>query len=53
VGSVIAGVSRPEQVAANVAAGSWEPTADDLAELARINRTPLPGMTHRSFVRTG
>ena len=31
VGSVIAGASRPEQVRANVAAGSWTPTADELA----------------------
>lgn len=36
VASVIAGVSRPEQVAANVAAGSWTPTADELAELAAL-----------------
>lgn len=52
VSSVIAGVSRPEQVHTNAAAGSWEPSPDELAELAQINRTPLPGMTHRSFVRT-
>ena len=52
VGSVIAGVSRPEQVHANAAAGSWEPTAEELEALAEINRAPLPGMTHRSFVRT-
>jgi aryl-alcohol dehydrogenase-like predicted oxidoreductase len=51
VGSVIAGVSRAEQVRSNAAAGSWEPTEADLAELATINRTPLPGMTSRSFVR--
>lgn len=36
VSSVIAGVSRPEQVAANVAAAAWEPDADDLAALNRI-----------------
>ncbi|TDC51403.1 aldo/keto reductase [Jiangella ureilytica] len=36
VGSVIAGAVSPEQVAANVAAGSWEPTADDLAALDAI-----------------
>ncbi len=40
VGSVIAGATRPEQVAANVAALSWEPSADDLAELDRIAPTP-------------
>ncbi len=33
VGSVIAGATRPEQVRANVAAGRWQPTADDLADL--------------------
>jgi aryl-alcohol dehydrogenase-like predicted oxidoreductase len=33
VASVIAGATRPEQVRANAAAGSWEPTADDLAAL--------------------
>ncbi|GAA3279453.1 aldo/keto reductase [Dactylosporangium vinaceum] len=35
VASVIAGATRPEQVAANVAAAAWQPTADDLAELAK------------------
>jgi aryl-alcohol dehydrogenase-like predicted oxidoreductase len=34
--SVIAGVSRPDQVAANVAAGEWDPTEEDLAELAAL-----------------
>ena len=52
VGSVIAGVSRAEQVHINAAAGSWEPTPEDLAELATVNRSPLPGMTHRSFTRS-
>ena len=34
VGSVIAGATRPEQVAANAAAASaWSPTADDLASI--------------------
>src|SRR5690606_29260854 len=33
VASVIAGVSKPEQVAANVAAASWVPTAEDAAAL--------------------
>lgn len=33
VASVIAGATRPEQVQDNVRAGSWEPTAEDLAEL--------------------
>jgi aryl-alcohol dehydrogenase-like predicted oxidoreductase len=31
--SVIAGVTTPEQVAANAEAGAWTPTADELAEL--------------------
>ncbi|MGZ4504902.1 MAG: aldo/keto reductase [Nocardioidaceae bacterium] len=51
VGSVIAGVSRPEQVAANVAAGLWRPTAEDLAALDEINAGAAPGMTHTSFTR--
>lgn len=33
VGSVIAGATRPEQVKANAAAGTWEPSAEDLAAL--------------------
>jgi len=33
VSSVIAGATKPEQVSANVVAGAWEPTADDLAAL--------------------
>ncbi len=53
VGSVIAGVSRPEQVHTNARAASWRPTAEDLEALAGINTTPLPGMTHRSFTRDG
>ncbi len=36
VASVIAGATRPEQVRANVAAGAWEPTADDLDALDAI-----------------
>jgi len=36
IGSVIAGASRPEQVQANVAAGSWTPTADELAAIDEI-----------------
>jgi aryl-alcohol dehydrogenase-like predicted oxidoreductase len=36
VSSVIAGATTPEQVAANVKAGEWSPSADDLAELDRI-----------------
>ena len=33
VTSVIAGATRPEQVRANVKAGAWEPSADDLTAL--------------------
>jgi aryl-alcohol dehydrogenase-like predicted oxidoreductase len=33
VSSVIAGATKPEQVRANVAAGAWEPTPDDVAAL--------------------
>ena len=51
VGSVIAGVSRPDQVERNVAAASWHPTRTDLEELAGLNRDPLPGMSHRTYAR--
>jgi aryl-alcohol dehydrogenase-like predicted oxidoreductase len=34
--SVIAGATKPEQVRANVKAGAWEPTADDLAALIAL-----------------
>jgi aryl-alcohol dehydrogenase-like predicted oxidoreductase len=40
VASVIAGATKPEQVAANVAAIDWRPDADDLAELDRIAPSP-------------
>jgi aryl-alcohol dehydrogenase-like predicted oxidoreductase len=33
VASVIAGATKPEQVVANVEAGLWEPTPDDLVAL--------------------
>jgi aryl-alcohol dehydrogenase-like predicted oxidoreductase len=36
VASVIAGATKPEQVRANAAAGSWEPTAGELAELRAL-----------------
>ncbi|WP_345494866.1 aldo/keto reductase [Nocardia callitridis] len=36
VSSVIAGATTPEQVAANVRAGQWQPTLADLAEIDRI-----------------
>jgi aryl-alcohol dehydrogenase-like predicted oxidoreductase len=36
VTSVIAGATKPEQVRANVAAGAWEPGADDVEELRAL-----------------
>src|SRR5262249_27005291 len=36
VTSVIAGATSAEQIAANVAAGAWIPTGDDLSELRSI-----------------
>src|SRR5215207_820485 len=36
ISSVIAGVTKPEQVASNVAAGEWTPTGEDLDALATI-----------------
>jgi aryl-alcohol dehydrogenase-like predicted oxidoreductase len=36
VSSVIAGATKPEQVATNAAAGRWSPSEADLAELRRI-----------------
>jgi aryl-alcohol dehydrogenase-like predicted oxidoreductase len=39
--SVIAGAMTPEQVKANAAAGEWEPTAGELAEIDKI--VPVPG----------
>jgi aryl-alcohol dehydrogenase-like predicted oxidoreductase len=36
VASVIAGATKPEQVRANAAAGAWEPSADELAELLEL-----------------
>ncbi|WP_062998929.1 aldo/keto reductase [Nocardia mikamii] len=36
VSSVIAGATSPEQVEANVRAGQWQPTAEDLVEIDRI-----------------
>ena len=38
VASVIAGATKPEQVHANVAAGAWEPSAEDVAALAQSRR---------------
>jgi len=36
VSSVIAGATKPEQVRANVRAGAWEPSPDDLAALLAL-----------------
>ena len=36
VASVIAGATKPEQVRANAAAGAWEPTPEQLAELRAL-----------------
>jgi aryl-alcohol dehydrogenase-like predicted oxidoreductase len=36
VASVIAGATKPEQVAANVRAGEWEPAAEDLSALTAL-----------------
>ena len=36
VSSVIAGATSRDQVAANVKAADWQPSADDLGELAEI-----------------
>jgi aryl-alcohol dehydrogenase-like predicted oxidoreductase len=36
VASVIAGATTPEQIARNVAAGNWQPTPDDIAQLDEI-----------------
>jgi aryl-alcohol dehydrogenase-like predicted oxidoreductase len=40
VASVISGVTRPEQVATNVEAGLWEPSAHDLAALDALRHAP-------------
>ena len=42
VGSVIAGATKPEQVRANVEAGLWSPTAEDLAALDEIAEPGCP-----------
>jgi aryl-alcohol dehydrogenase-like predicted oxidoreductase len=41
VSSVIAGATKPEQVRANVEAGAWEPTHEQLADIDQV--TPPPG----------
>ncbi len=39
VASVISGATRPEQITSNVAAGEWEPSAADLAELDELRHS--------------
>lgn len=39
VGSVICGVTRPEQVVANVEAGLWQPSEHDVADLAELRHS--------------
>jgi aryl-alcohol dehydrogenase-like predicted oxidoreductase len=51
VGSVIAGATRPEQVRANVAAGLWQPSAEDLTALAQVNTHRGAGMTPAAYTR--
>jgi aryl-alcohol dehydrogenase-like predicted oxidoreductase len=46
VSSVIAGATKPEQIAANAAAGQWTPTSEDLVELSTIGR---PGQSYTTF----
>ncbi|MDA0271257.1 MAG: aldo/keto reductase [Chloroflexi bacterium] len=38
IGSVIAGATRPEQVAANAAAASWRLTAEEMADVDRLTK---------------
>jgi aryl-alcohol dehydrogenase-like predicted oxidoreductase len=40
--SVIAGATSPEQIKANVAAGEWEPTPEQLAAINQIVPPPAP-----------
>ncbi|MFT4228572.1 aldo/keto reductase [Micropruina sp.] len=39
VAGVISGATRPEQITSNVAAGEWEPSAADLAELDELRHS--------------
>lgn len=46
VSSVIAGATKPEQIAANAAAGEWTPTQEDLDELSAIG---APAQSYTTF----
>lgn len=46
VTSVIAGATKPEQIAANAKAGEWTPSEDDLKELAMVGQ---PGHSYTTF----
>jgi aryl-alcohol dehydrogenase-like predicted oxidoreductase len=46
VSSVIAGATKPEQIAANAAAGEWIPSEDDLKDLATVVQ---PGFSYTTF----
>jgi aryl-alcohol dehydrogenase-like predicted oxidoreductase len=46
VSSVIAGATRPDQVAANAAAGEWVPSEEDRTELATVVQ---PGFSYTTF----
>ena len=48
VASVIAGVTRPEQVESNVRASAWEPSNEVLDELAGIGR---PSQSYTTYAR--
>ncbi len=43
VASVIAGATKPEQVRANCAAGAWEPSGAEIAEVDALTRSPAAG----------
>ena len=45
VASVISGATKPEQIVANVEAGAWEPSAEDLAALEELRESPAFGYT--------
>ena len=46
--TVIAGATRPEQVAANASAVAWEPTADELEAIDAVV-APGSGPGHSTF----